>query len=47
MKFECAYDEKLVSNPRNPNKHPDRQVERPTLLRRNLVEVGKIHRQRG
>lgn len=32
MRFECAHDElvelhKLVENPRNPNKHPDRQIE--------------------
>ena len=33
MKFNCAYDElvelhKLTENPKNPNKHPDKQIER-------------------
>jgi ParB-like chromosome segregation protein Spo0J len=32
MKFKCSYDElvplnKIVPNPKNPNRHPDRQVE--------------------
>ena len=35
MKIECAYTEligidypKLIPNPKNPNKHPDDQIER-------------------
>lgn len=43
MKIECAYDElleveKIIENPKNPNKHPDRQI---TLLSKIIDYQGQ------